>query len=69
MSKSVNQKLKLMYIARYLSEKTDDNNTVSVNEIISMLEKYDVKAERKSIYDDIELLKLFGYDIERRKTF
>ncbi|MBQ7624917.1 MAG: WYL domain-containing protein [Clostridia bacterium] len=67
MSKSVNQKLKLMYIARYLSEKTDDNNTVSVNEIISMLEKYDVKAERKSIYDDIELLKLFGYDIERRK--
>lgn len=41
-------------------------------EILSSLEKYDVTAERKSIYDDLEALRVFGIDIigeQRNKTY
>ena len=67
MAKSENQKLKLLYIARLLSTRSDDEHTFSVNEIIDYLAENGISAERKSIYDDLELLSLFGYDIIRRK--
>ena len=37
-------------------------------EMIKELEKYDVQAERKSVYNDIALLKEFGYDIIGEQT-
>lgn len=68
MPRSSNQKLKLLYLMQYLLEKTDEEHTVTVSDMIEMLEKYDIKAERKSIYDDIEMLKVFGMDIESVKS-
>jgi len=65
MAKSSNQKLKLMYLARILQEKTDMEHGLSMHEIIAELERYDIKAERKSIYDDIEALNLIGMDVEK----
>lgn len=63
MPKSSNQKLKLLYILRILSEQTDEEHCISVKQLIEELEKCGVKAERKSIYDDINQLVDFGYDI------
>ena len=63
MSKQSNQKLKLMYIYKILSEETNEDNPITVNELISKLEAMGVGAERKSIYDDIESLIAFGADI------
>jgi len=63
MAKSANQKLKLLYIVKLLSEKTDENHPVSTSDIISYLEANDIHSERKAIYDDIEKLCYFGYDI------
>lgn len=63
MSKQSNQKLKLMYIYKILSEETNEDNPITVNELISKLEAMGVGAERKSIYDDIEALIAFGADI------
>lgn len=63
MAKSANQKLKLLYIAKYLSEQTDEDHPVTVADIIKHLGNYDISAERKSIYDDLESLRLFGLDI------
>ena len=68
MSKSSNQKLKLLYLLKILFEKTDTDHTLTVPEMISELKKYDISAERKSIYDDLESLKTFGIDILCRKT-
>jgi len=51
---------------RILLEKTDEDHTLSANELISALEGYGIKAERKSVYSDIELLRTFGLDIEYR---
>lgn len=63
-AKSSNQKLKLLYICDMMKD-TDEENPISVNEIIAKLGDLDITAERKSIYDDIECLRRFGLDIER----
>jgi len=63
MPKSPNQKLKLLYIMRLLLEKSDEQHPVSTNDIIASLEANDIAAERKSIYSDIESLRVFGMDI------
>lgn len=63
MPKSNNQKLKLLYILKILTEQSDEEHVISVRQLIEELEKYDIKAERKSIYDDINQLMDFGYDI------
>ena len=57
------QKLKLLYLMQILLEKTDEEHTMTVPQMISELAKLGISAERKSIYDDLEYLKLFGLDI------
>lgn len=68
MSKSSNQKLKLLYLKRILLENTDENHTLTVPQIIEELERYGISAERKSIYDDLEALRGFGLDISSVKS-
>ena len=63
MPKSANQKLKLLYIARLLMRKSDENHLISTAQIIEELDSEGISAERKSIYDDIEALRFFGLDI------
>lgn len=67
MAKSPRQKLKLLYIMKYLLEKTDNEHFVSIYDIIEYLETLNIQAERKSIYDDIETLRLYGLDIVMKK--
>lgn len=68
MAKSQNQKLKLLYILKILHERTNENNAISTHEIIELLEKQEILAERKSIYNDIEQLISFGIDIVSNKS-
>lgn len=63
MPKSPNQKLKLLYLVKILTEQTDEEHCLSAQALIDALAAYDIKAERKSIYDDIAQLTDFGYDI------
>lgn len=63
MAKGANQKLKLLYIAKILEEETCEKNPITTARLIELLQNYGVEAERKSIYDDIEKLETFGYDI------
>ncbi len=67
MAKGCNQKLKLMYLMKILLEKTDETHSISMQEILSSLEAYGVTAERKSIYDDLECLRVYGLDIIKEK--
>ena len=67
MAKSYNQKMKILYIMKALYEKTDEEHVLSTAELIEELAGYGIKAERKSIYDDIEALRLFGMDIINRR--
>lgn len=63
MAKSSGQKLKLLYIIKMLEENTDEAHPMSTADIIRRLEAEGIHSERKSIYDDIEKLCDFGYDI------
>lgn len=62
------QKLKMMYLAKILMEKTDEDHTITVPEMIAELGNLGISAERKSVYDDLEYLQLFGLDICSTKT-
>ena len=68
MAKSTNQKLKLLYLLKILSEQTDEEHCMGAQALIDSLGAYDIKAERKSIYDDIAQLNDFGYDIVLTKA-
>ncbi len=63
MPKSANQKLKLLYLVKILTEQSDEEHCMSAQALIDALGAYGVRAERKSIYDDIAQLIDFGYDI------
>ena len=58
-----NQKLKLLYLAKIMQEQTDDTHGLTMPQIIKELEKYDIEAQRKSIYDDLAALNDFGIEI------
>ena len=63
MPKTTNQKGKLLYVMRILLQETDEEHPLSTEEIIDKLGEQGIKAERKSIYSDIETLRAFGLDV------
>lgn len=63
MSKSSDQKLKLLYILEYIFKYTDEEHKCETSDIINYLNVNGISSERKSIYSDMEELKKFGYDI------
>ena len=68
MARSANQKLKLLYLAQYLLEESDEQHPLSVQQMIAYLAARDISAERKSIYDDMAALEQFGLDVIHAKT-
>ncbi len=63
MAKGENQKLKLFYLAKILQEKTDEEHSLTRQEIQDELQKNGVSAERKSLYDDLRELDKFGIEV------
>lgn len=67
MAKSEAQKAKILYLKKIFEENTDPSHALTMPELIEQLKAYDIPAERKSIYRDIELLRDYGMDIVTRK--
>ena len=63
MPKSANQKQKLLYLQKILLEKTDDSHALTIGELKDELARYDIQADRKTLYSDLELLEGFGLDV------
>lgn len=63
MEGEISSKLKIVCLIRILMEKTDETHEMTMQEILSALEGYGIHAERKSVYSDMEQLRLFGLDI------
>ena len=68
MPTSSNQRAKLLYLMKILLDRTDEQNPMTIAEIITALDTYGIQAERKSIYTDFELLRQFGLDIETQRS-
>lgn len=65
--KGENQKLKMLYIVRLFSRETDDAHKLTMPEIISKLAAEGVNADRKTLYQDFDELRRFGFDIISEK--
>ena len=68
MPKGSNQKLKLYYLSRIMLERTDDEHMITMPEIRQALEAYGVTADRKSLYDDMEALRVLGIEVLGEKV-
>lgn len=64
MSRGMNQKFKLYHLKSIMMAKTDDEHALTMPQILEELEKYDVTAERKSIYVDLQDLQKLGVEVE-----
>ena len=65
MSRSENQKQKLFRILEIFMRHTDEENGITVSELISYLADMGISAERKSIYNDFAVLEELGFPILR----
>ncbi len=67
MPKSFNQKLKILYLMDVLLERTDEEHPISAKDMAQYLRGYGISVERKTVYDDIEALRIYGLDIRNRR--
>ena len=67
MAKSANQKLKLLLLRQLLLTGSDEDHPIPTAALIEALARQGVHAERKSIYDDMETLRLSGLDVQLRR--
>ena len=56
-------KMKMLHLMRIFTEETDDEHPLTLQEIIEMLAAVNISADRKTLYDDFEELRQFGFDI------
>lgn len=67
MPKCANQKGKILCLRQILLRQSDEEHPIPMRELVSALEARGIRAERKSIYDDMETLRLYGVDVQSRK--
>lgn len=63
MARYSGQKLKILYILQLLEDESSETSPVSTARLIAYLEEKGIHADRKTIYDDMESLQVFGYEI------
>ncbi len=68
MPKGTNQKFKLYRLAQIMQEKTDEEHYITMPEIMESLAKYDITADRKSIYADLRDISVLGVEVEGEPT-
>ena len=68
MARSENMRLKLLFLSKILQEQTDEEHPITMPQIIEELGKYNIGADRKCLYDDLDALRRYGLDVikERR---
>lgn len=62
MAKKTDGKLKILYVKDIL-ERLGDGQTVSMREILIKLAERGISAERKSVSDDLRLLRRYGLPV------
>ncbi len=67
MAKNADQKLKILYVKQLLEDESEEGRPVSIHRMIEYLDSKGIKAERKSIYNDLRCLGDFGLEIINTK--
>ena len=67
--KSNKQKLRILYIIDIFASKSDEEHLLSANDIIRYLKNdYGIDCERKTVYDCIECLNEYGFEIIKSQS-
>ena len=61
------QKIKLLKMWEILHRKTDDLKPITTQEILEELSNLNIKADRHTIYSDIDTMIQWGYEVKREK--
>ena len=64
MPKGTNNKFKLYRLAQIMLEKTDEEHYITMPEIMAELNRYEITADRKTIYIDLKDLEQLGIEVE-----
>lgn len=60
-----NMRRRILTLLRLFEEETDEQHTLTMSEILKLLEYRGISADRRAIYEDIEELNNMGYEIIR----
>ena len=64
MPRGTNQKFKLYRLAQIMLEETDEEHYITMPEIMTELARYEITADRKSIYTDLKDLEMLGIEVQ-----
>ena len=56
-------KMKMLHLMRIFTVETDDEHELTLQDIITKLADIGISADRKTLYDDFEELRQYGFDI------
>ncbi len=62
------QKIKLLVLWDILQKNTDEEHPLTTNAIIAALSERGIAVSRKTLYEDIELLNKYGYEVFCKKS-
>lgn len=67
----IRAKLKILYLKDIFTKYSDEEHYITLPQIQQKLEEYGIKATRKTLYDDIEFLRIYGMNIllDRNKGY
>ncbi len=68
MEPRVGSKLKILYIIDILKKYSDEEHPITATDICDHLLSFGITAERKAIYNDIENLIFYGFDIIKTRS-
>ena len=63
-----NTKMRTLCVMQILNERTDENHILNASDLCQILEtEYDITADRRTIYNEVEILQSYGMDIVQIK--
>lgn len=69
MKSAFKQKLRILYIIDIFASKSDEDHLLSANDVIRYLrDDYGIECERKTVYDCIECLNEYGFEIIKSQS-
>ena len=67
MAESSARKIKLLLLYEILRKQTDEQNPMTTQELSAALQDYGITVSRQTLYEDIEVLNHYGFDIVSEK--
>lgn len=68
MSRNAEQKIKLLILYEILQKNTDEESHMTTQELIAALQNHGISVSRKTLYEDIDTLNEYGYEVLCEKS-